>query len=135
MLVSIHTKTFLTCKHGMQIRINKTRRLNHVGILLKLAMQKCIINVQLSNGPIFLNSNGEDNSNSYWFNNMTKRLIIINTMLLMKSFGHQPCFIARNTTIRISFNLKNPFASNIFDFGAWWNKSPSAMFNQSSELL
>ena len=64
-------------------------------------MKKGIGNVKLPEGPSETYCNGENKSDSGWFDNKTKGLNVVNTRLLVKTFGNQACLIPSNRTITV----------------------------------
>ena len=83
------------------MRINIARGLLHKDLLFKKSMKKGIGNVKLPEGPFETDSNGENESDSGWFDNRTKGLSVVNTRLLVKTFGNQACLIPSNRTITV----------------------------------
>lgn len=73
----------------MQLRgIKKTRWLIHVNLFFKMTMEKSITYVQLTSFPTIADSKWQNYANSDGFDDGTKRLSVINSLLLMKSLGN-----------------------------------------------
>jgi hypothetical protein len=69
----------------------KTRGLSHV-YLLKDAIEKCIPDIELVQQPVASNSKSYADSNRCHLGNRRKYLIIVNTIGLRITFGHQMSF-------------------------------------------
>jgi len=95
-----------------ECKVNKTKWLCHAHLLLKNVIQERIMEIQLMNRPTIKDSDSEYKSNRCWLNHQTKRLQIMNLLLLSKTSCDQPCFISFNTTISVPLNLINPPTAN-----------------------
>jgi hypothetical protein len=85
--------------------------------------------------PITRDSNRKNQLNSSSFNNRTKSIIIINTIALFKSLGHQTCLISINSAIRFSLDFVNPFTINDISSLSSRNKMPCLVGHQGREFL
>ena len=84
-------------------RVNKTRRLFHVDLFSKNAIEEGIMNIMLMNLPISQNHDRENQSDGDLLNNWTEGFRIINIFLLGKTSSNKACFIVLNTTINMTF--------------------------------
>ena len=78
------------------IEDQQARGLLHKDLLFKESMEKCIGDVKLPEGPFEADSNGENESDSSWFDNRTEGFSVVNARLLVKTFGNQACLIPSN---------------------------------------
>jgi hypothetical protein len=67
--------------------------------------------------------------------NWSKNLIIMSTLLLLKTTSNKLSLIALKRTIRASFNLIDPLTSDQMNMWGTWHKIPRASPLKSSSLL
>jgi hypothetical protein len=84
----------------------------HVNILMQLTIKKDILHIKLRDGPAPNKSHDKKNANSGHMSNMSKSLIIISTMLLLKIMSNKTCLISLKRTIKVSLNLIYPLTSD-----------------------
>jgi hypothetical protein len=84
----------------------------HVNILTQLTIKKCILHIKLRDGPALNRSHGKKSANSGHMSNRSKSLIIISTMLLLKTTSNKMGLIPLKRTIRASLNLIYPLTSD-----------------------
>lgn len=78
---------------------NKSRRLFHVDFLIKITMQKYILDVKLKQIPLMNKCNGKEKSDRCHFGNMRESIRIILFIDLFVSLGDLMSFIAINLII------------------------------------
>jgi hypothetical protein len=67
---------------------------------------------------------------------MTECSIIIDTILLLESLGHQMSFVASNNrSIMIMLEFKNPFRFNNIEASSWRNKVPHLIFEKCIKFI
>jgi hypothetical protein len=113
--------------HTLRDRI--PRWWTHVNILTQLIIKKGILHIKLRNGPLLNRSHDKKNVNSGHMcnrnrshdkksvnsghmSNKSKSLIIITTLLLLKTMSNKMSLIALKRTIKASLNLIDPLTSD-----------------------
>jgi hypothetical protein len=109
MLNAIKGATKMT-NHALRDRI--PRWWTHVNILTQLTIKKCILHIKLRDGPASNRSHDKKSVNSGHMSNMSKSLVIISTMLLVKTMSNKTGLIPLKRTIRVSLNLIYPLTSD-----------------------
>jgi hypothetical protein len=84
----------------------------HVNILTQLTIKKDILHIKLRDGPLPNRSHDKKSVNSGHMSNRSKSLIIITTLLLLKTTSNKRSLIALKRTIRASLNLIGPLTSD-----------------------
>jgi hypothetical protein len=84
----------------------------HVNILTQLTIKKSILYIKLGDEPLPNRSHRKKSVNSGHMSNMNKSLIIIMTLLLLKTTGNKTSLIALKRTIRASLNLIDTLTSD-----------------------
>src|SRR6185437_6972778 len=115
--------------------INKTWRLLAINCLIKMTMEKSILDIQLMNRPVARGCNTQNCPDGTWFNNRTECLIIINAMLLRESPNNPTSFVTSKGTIRMILMLENPLSCHNISTGGPRNKTPSTIVNQGLKLI
>jgi hypothetical protein len=77
----------------------------HVNILMQLTIKKCILHIKLRDVPLPNRSHIKKSVNSGHMSNRGKSLIIITTLLLLKTTSNEMRLITLKRTIRASLNL------------------------------
>lgn len=75
-------------------------------------MKECIRDVEMINRPTFSNDNRENKSELGRLEHRVVGLFKIQPRTLTKAFGNKQGFIAKDQTIRVSFDIKNPLTPN-----------------------
>jgi hypothetical protein len=119
--------------HALRDRI--LRWWTHVNILTQLTIKKDILHIKLRDGSVSNRSHSKKSVNSDHMSNMSKSLIIILTMLLLKITSNKMCLIPLKRTIRASFNLIYPLTSDQTNMWGTWHKIPHASPLKGSNLL
>jgi hypothetical protein len=119
--------------HTLRDRI--PRWWTHVNILTQFTIRKCILHIKLRDGPLLNRIHGKKSVNSGHMSNMSKSLIIISTLLLLKTTRNKTSLIALKRTIRASFNLIDPLTSDRANIWETGHKIPRASPLKSSNLL
>jgi hypothetical protein len=107
----------------------------YVNILTQLTIKKVILHIKLRDGPLLNRSHGKKSANSGHMSNRSKSLIIISTLLLLKTTSNKTSLIALKRTIRASLNLIDPLTSDQTNTWRAGHKIPHASLLKSSNLL
>jgi len=111
--------------------VHKTSRLLHVYLLCQMTMKKRIRNVKLPDVPIIGDSQCEEQSNGSWFDDRTKGLCVINTSLLVETFGHKSGLEPLHGSISFPLNFVHPFVMNNMLILRSGTKGPSTISDES----
>src|SRR6266540_6320693 len=117
------------------IRNRVSRRRVHVDLLMQLAMKKSILHIKLRDGPSANRSNSNKSMDSGPMGNMSKCLLIITPILLLKPTCNKTRFIALNGAIRACLDFVDPLARDSSSRRRKRNKIPSDSALKSSNLL
>jgi hypothetical protein len=120
-------------KHTLRDRI--PRWWAHVNILTQLTIKKGVFHVKLRDGPLSNKSHNKKSVNSGHMSNWSKSLIIITTLLLLKTTSNKASLIALKRTIRAGLNLVDPLTSDRMNTWRTGHKIPRASPLKSSNLL
>jgi hypothetical protein len=96
--------------HALRDRI--LRWWTHVNMLTQLTIKKDNLHIKLRDGSSPNRSHDKKNVNSSHMSNMSKNLIIISTMLLLKITSNKTSLILLKRTIRASLNLISTLTSD-----------------------
>jgi hypothetical protein len=107
----------------------------HVNILAQLIIKKGILHIMLRDGPLLNRSHSKKSANSGHMSNRSKSLIIITTLLLLKTMSNKMSLIVLKRTIRASLNLIDPLTSDQTNTWGTWHKIPCASLLKNSNLL
>jgi hypothetical protein len=119
--------------HALRDRI--PRWWTHLNILMQLTIKKDILHIKLRDGPSPNRSHGKKSVNSSHMSNRSKSLIIISTMLLLKTTSNKTSLISLKRTIRASLNLIYPLTSDRTNTWGTGHKIPRASPLKGSNLL
>jgi hypothetical protein len=119
--------------HTLRDRI--PRWWTHVNILTQLTIKKGILHIKLRHEPLLSRSHNKKSANSGHMSNWSKSLIIISTMLLLKTTSNKMSLIALKRTIRASLNLIDPLTSDRTNTWGTGHKIPCASPLKSSNLV
>jgi hypothetical protein len=117
------------------LRIHIPRWLKHVNLLIKNTVQERILNIKPLHTPTIGHRQSEKNMNGSMFNHGTKRIIIVNTCMLLESLSHQTGLIAFNQTISFILQLVDPLAINDIEARSEGHQMPGAVTVHSSNLI
>jgi hypothetical protein len=115
--------------HTLRDRI--PRLWTHVNILMQLTIKKCILHIKLRDGPFPNRSHSKKSVNSAPRRNMSKSLIIIMTLLLLKITSNKTSLIALKRIIRTGLNLIEPLASDRMN--KWGDRAQDPMCQTAQE--
>jgi hypothetical protein len=101
---------------------------------MQLTIKKDILHIKLRDGSLSNRSHGKKSVYSGHMSNGSKSLIIIMTLLLLKTTGNKMSLIAHKRTIRVSLNLIDPLISDWMNTGTE-HKIPRVSPLKSSNLL
>jgi hypothetical protein len=118
----------------MALRNRVARRWVHVDLLMQLTMKKSILHVKLRDGPPTNRGHRNKSMDGGPVSNRCKSLLIVTTILLLKTASNKTCFIALNRAIRAGFDLIHPLARDQ-NSRRVRDKIPSAGMLKSSDLL
>jgi hypothetical protein len=107
----------------------------HVKILTQLTMKKDILHIKMWDGPLPKRSHNKKSVNSGHMSNRSKNLIIIKTVLLLKTTSNKMSLIVLKRTIRASLNLIYPLTSDQTNMCGIGHKFPRANPLKSSNIL
>jgi hypothetical protein len=107
----------------------------HVNILTQLTIKKDILHIKLRHGPSSNISHGKKSVNSCHMSNRRKSLIIILTMLLLKTMSNKTSLISLKRTIKESLNLIYPLTSDRTNMWGMGHKIPRVSPLKGSNLL
>jgi hypothetical protein len=119
--------------HTLRDRI--PRWWTHVNILTQFTIKKDILHIKQRDGPLQNRSHSKKSANSDHMSNMSKNLIIITTLLLLKTTSNETRLIAFKRTIRASLNLIDPLTSDRTNTWGIWHKIPRDSLLKSNNLL
>jgi hypothetical protein len=119
--------------HTLRDRI--PRWWTHVNILTHLTIKKGILHIKLRDGPLPNRSHGKKSVNSGHMSNRIKSLIIIMTLLLLKTTSNKTSLIALKRNVRVSLNVIDPLTSDRTNTWGTGHKIPCASPLKSSNLL
>jgi hypothetical protein len=120
---------------NMAIRNTVARRWMHVDLLMQLTMKKSILPVKLRDSPPMNRGHRNKRMNDGLMSNRSKSLIVVTTVLLLKTMSNKTRFKALNRTIRVSLDLVNPLTRDWNNRRRSWNTIPSVGTLKSSNLL
>ena len=84
----------------------------HVHLLTQLTNKKGILNIKLRYRPVACRGHGKKGTNSGQMGHRSKSLVIITTMLLLKTTSHKTSYVTLKRTIGASLNLIYPLTSD-----------------------
>ena len=122
-----------TTHHAIRNRI--PRWWLHVHLLTQLTIKKGILNIKLRYRPVACRGNGKKCTNSGHMGHRSKSLVIITTMLLLKTTSHKMSFVTLKRTIGASLKLVDPLAGDGTNTGREGNEIPCARALKGSKLL
>jgi hypothetical protein len=98
----------------------------YVNILTQLTIKKYIFHIKLRDGPLPNRSHDKKSANSGHMSNMSKSLIIITILLLLKPMSNKMSLIMLKRTVRASLNLIDPLISDRLNTWGIEHKIPRA---------
>jgi hypothetical protein len=107
----------------------------HVYLLMQLTVEKTILHVKLRDGPPTNRGHHNKSMNGGLVSNRSKSLLIVTTILLLKTMGNKTCFIVLNRATRASLNLIDPLARDWYSRRRERDKIPGVGMLKSSNLL
>lgn len=109
--------------HALRNRI--PRRWLHIDLRTQLTIKKDILDIKLRDGPLTNRAHNKKSVNRGHMSNRSKHVIMITTMLLLKTTSNKTSFITLKRTITAGHDLVNPFTGNMTDV-RMGNKIPCA---------
>jgi hypothetical protein len=119
--------------HTLRNRI--PRWWTHVNILTQLTIKKDILDIKLRDVPLPNRSHDKKSANSGHMSTRSKNLIIITTMLLLKTTDNKTSLIALKRTVKASLNLIDPLTSDWTNTWGTWHKISRVRPLKSNNLL
>jgi hypothetical protein len=89
--------------------VNKARRLLTVDLLVKVAMKKGILDVELVNRPRPRESDAEDDADRGWLDDGAEGLVEINPRLLREAADDPSSLVASKAAVGVKLVLVDPF--------------------------
>jgi hypothetical protein len=96
--------------------INKTRRLLTVNHFVKVAVEKGILDIKLTDRPITGDSDAEDEAYGFKLGNRTKGLVVVDAWALRVATDDPTSFATSKHAIRVELMAIDPLADD--DVGA-----------------
>jgi hypothetical protein len=119
--------------HTLKDRI--PRWWTRVNILMHLTIKKYILHIKLRDGPLLNRGHNKKSVNSSYMSNMSKSLIIISTLLMVKTTSNKTSLISLKRIIRASLNLIDPLTSDRTNMWGTRHKISCVSPLKSSNLL
>jgi hypothetical protein len=132
LLKAIKGETKVT-NHTLRDRI--PRWWTHVNVLMQLTIKKDILHIKLRDGPLLNRSHSKKSADSGHMSNRSQSLIIIMTLLLLKTASNKTSLITLKRTIGASLNLIDPLISDRTNAWGTGHKISRASSLKSSNLL
>ena len=88
------------------------RRLQHVHLSIKVTVQECVLDVELSEMQTATCSNGEEHASGSVVRHRGKGLTEVFSSNLCETPGHQACLAPLEASIRLRFHTKDPLHSH-----------------------
>jgi len=114
---------------------NKPRRLLHINILLKITVEKGILNIKMMEGPMTDSSHSKKQTNSGEFGYRRESITVINAIYLCVALSHQASLKSINLTIGPNFNSVNSSTTHSGLTRRKRNKLPSIIIFKSLHLI
>jgi hypothetical protein len=122
-----------TTNHAIRDRVPWERL--HVNLLTQLSIEKSVLNIQLGHRPVANRGHDKKSAHSGHMSHRGKSLIIITTLLLLKTTSHKTRFVAIKRSITASLNLVDPLACDGMNTGRRRDKIPGAGVLKRRNLL
>jgi hypothetical protein len=122
-----------TTNHAIRNRV-PWRRL-HVNLLTQLSIEKSVLNIQLRHRPVANRGHNKKSVHSGHMGNRGKSLIIITSLLLLRTTSHKTRFVVLRRSIRASLHLVDPLACDGTNTGRRRDKIPGACTLKHNKLL
>jgi hypothetical protein len=91
-------------------RINKVRGLLTVDLLVKIAIEKGVLDIELVDRPRPRDGDAEDDADRGRLGDGTKRLVKVDARLLREAPDNPPRLVPSKTAIRVKLVFKNPLS-------------------------
>lgn len=110
--------------------IDEVCRLLKVDGLVKCAMKKGALDVELMDGPCVRGRDAEDDPYGGRLDHRAEGLVVVDAMLLGEAANDPTSFVTSKGTIGVVFVLEHPLARDHIGAGGSWNKGPSAVVDE-----
>jgi hypothetical protein len=107
----------------------------HINLLTQLTIKKMILNMKLKHRPMASRGHRKKSPNSGHASDMSKSLIMVTTMILLKIASNETSFITLKSTIRADLNLIDPLTGNRTNMGRKRNELPGTSSLKCSNVL
>jgi hypothetical protein len=111
------------------------RRRLHVNLLMQLTIEKYVLNIKLRHRPVANRGDSKKRAHNGHMSHMSKSLIIVTALLLLKATSHKMRFIALKRSISVGLNFVDPLARDGTNTGRGRDKIPGASALKRSNLL
>lgn len=113
--------------HVRMCGVDKARRLSAIDCLLKRAMEKCVLDVQLMNRPVAGDRKAENSVDGSRLDDGAESFVEVDAGTLGKAAKHPAGLVPVEGAVGLELVLEEPLAGD--DVGATWtrNKIPGAV--------
>lgn len=116
-------------------RVDEAARLLTVDAFGKVAVEECVLHVELMDRPAPASGEMEHHADRAGLDNRRESVGEVDARSLMKSSNDPPSLIPVQSAIGLQFVAKNPLATDDVGGGWLWNESPRSVALQGVELL
>lgn len=106
-----------------------------INLLTELTIEKSFLYIKLRDRPMTNRSHNKESADNGHMGHKSECLIIIVSLLLLKTTGHKPSFVALKRNIRASLNLVDLLAGDGMNTGRKKNQIPCARSLKGSKLF
>lgn len=103
---------------------DKARGLCHVNLISESPLKKCIVDIELAQGPLMSDSESKNDANCCWLDNRTKGLRVVNAGTLVKTFSNESSFVTLDGAVLFVFYAVHPLAPDDVLRGSGRNEVP-----------
>jgi hypothetical protein len=103
------------------------RRWVHVDLLMQLTVKKGILHIKIRDSPPMNRGHRNKSMNCGPMGNRSKDLLVVTTIMLLKTMGTKMRFIPLKRAIRVSLDLIDPLARNQNSRRRVWDKSSNLL--------
>lgn len=115
--------------------VNETRRLLTVDGFGQRSMEERVFDIQLMNGPIIVEGDGEDGAYCSRLDDWAEGLGVVDAGLLGKSTEYPTSLVPRERAVGVELVAKNPLAGDDVGFRRTRNKTPRVVGGEGAKLV